>query len=424
MRLFIISAILFAACLPLFAEDDPNCPMTEDKVKEIVFKVLDDKPKLLKTAVQEFIPEICKKECQKACETEPPNTPPAAPKTKAQTITPKQLGEYQEQIIDRAETYYDNKFDALLMVLSMFLVMVSILFSIGGYFVGIKFPRVAEEHRDKQFDKITKQIEKQEQDHQEKFDKNYSETKKAFKESGETIGKQKAEVDILRGEITSLFGSTKLKLLDLKDKIKIQKTELEGQITEKITNADKKISEAVIKVNCDFKQNLKAIDDKTKAKLKKIEQKLEELKDVGTQITTDAKKERDINPLWIEAYNLTKLARSELDDDEKRRLLVKAVAIYQKATQIKDDFYQGYNNWGSALGRLAKLGQDDAEKRLLLVKAVAKFKKVTQIKVDFPDPYNNSGHALSELADLEKDPRKKSDLFKEAVVLFQKAETL
>lgn len=320
MRLLIISAVLFAACLPLFAADKPKeLTDEEDKFQWVIFDVLSDHPEIFETA------------------------------NNAELAVEKLTKEYYKDTSNRQ----NNAFYALLG-----LVAVSIIYLV---FVD----------------------------------------RRKYKEAVELAEKAAERTERIcdRAEILEQRGQAILENIDRDANAKLKEIEDEKQA------------------------GLATLDRDVKIKLEEIEQKLKELQDVGTEITNEAKKERDINPLWNEAYNIAARAKSELDGDERRLLFTEAAAIYEKATQIKDDFYEGYNNWGNTLGNVADLDETSVtEKRQLFTKAAAKYKKATQINDDFYEAYLNWGNILIQLYYLELDPIKKQDILKEIEPLYQKAE--
>ena len=165
MRLSIISAVLLSICLPLFAADPNNPNMTEKQFEQAIFDALSNHPELFKTEGG----------------TEP------------RPITVNQLDEYQQKIIDRAETYYSNRFNILLWVMGISVVIVGIILPI----ILIQIQRHDIETK---FEKIASKIKIMEKEHQAKFEKNNSDIKEAFEKVGEIAGELKGKQKVIANE--------------------------------------------------------------------------------------------------------------------------------------------------------------------------------------------------------------------------------
>ncbi|MDN5557040.1 MAG: hypothetical protein L0G58_10570, partial [Acinetobacter sp.] len=94
-------------------------------------------------------------------------------------------------------------------------------------------------------------------------------------------------------------------------------------------------------------------------------------------------------------------------------LFNKAFEKFQKALNIKPDYANSLNNYGSALSDLGSLKNDEA----LFNKAFEKFQKALEILPDNVDTLNTYGSALVNLAQLKNN----ESLFNKAFEQFQMA---
>jgi len=118
------------------------------------------------------------------------------------------------------------------------------------------------------------------------------------------------------------------------------------------------------------------------------------------------------------AIDLGALAK-EKQGTEKEELYTLAFEKYQKATEIKPDFHEAFNNWGNVLGALAQEKQG-TEKEELYTLAFEKFQKATEIKLDLHEAFYNWGTGLGALAK-EKQGTEKEKLYTLAFEKYQKA---
>jgi cytochrome c-type biogenesis protein CcmH/NrfG/NAD-dependent SIR2 family protein deacetylase len=77
--------------------------------------------------------------------------------------------------------------------------------------------------------------------------------------------------------------------------------------------------------------------------------------------------------------------------------LRESLQLYRRATEIRPDFYQAFNNWGSVLSCLAE-SQTGLEAAATFRDACAKYQRATEIKPDKHESFNGWGNALHSLA--------------------------
>lgn len=177
MRLFItVAIVLFAVCLPLMAEEPVTpevAPIKETKLstqaESTVPKTKIDASAITEAQLQQAIARIINE-------------------------NPEQIIGYENKILDRSETYYNNKFNFLLWI-----------FGISFAIFGLILPLYHRSDLDGKFKAITKEIKERENEHKKSFDNNNSDIREAFKVIGEKTGKQDAEFDIVKNEITQAF---------------------------------------------------------------------------------------------------------------------------------------------------------------------------------------------------------------------------
>ena len=83
----------------------------------------------------------------------------------------------------------------------------------------------------------------------------------------------------------------------------------------------------------------------------------------------------------------------EDEGKEAEELYDQACDKYQKATEIKPDDHQAYDNWGVTLIELAKI-KEGKESESLHNQAFEKYQKATEIKPDDHHAFYNWGTAL------------------------------
>jgi tetratricopeptide (TPR) repeat protein len=118
------------------------------------------------------------------------------------------------------------------------------------------------------------------------------------------------------------------------------------------------------------------------------------------------------------AYDLDTILSNE---DEKKTdfLTIIIIELYQKAIELKPDFHEAYNNWGTYLGDLAKT-KTGIEAEDLYLQAFEKLQKATEIKPDLHEAYNNWGTDLGNLANT-KTGNEAEELYLQAFEKFKKA---
>ncbi len=148
-RFIIIIAILFAFSQPLTAETDPNNPAVTDE------------------------------QAHHAC----PNIPSDHIKQTApgeQKIPPGLEAKITQAALEKAETYYDNKFDSLQFSLAIYVTIFLAMGAILGIVIGVVVPFVIENKRGKEFKELTLKIDNQKADLQ-------TQIVKEIEEAGKTI---------------------------------------------------------------------------------------------------------------------------------------------------------------------------------------------------------------------------------------------
>ncbi len=131
----------------------------------------------------------------------------------------------------------------------------------------------------------------------------------------------------------------------------------------------------------------------------------------------------EIKPNKHEAFNnwgvaLKDLARLQTDDEAKTTLR-DACAKYQRATEIKPNKHEAFNNWGVALKDLARLQTDD-EAKTTLRDASAKYQRAAEIKPDYYGAFYNWGLTLADMAEIQTGDEAKATL-RDACAKYQRA---
>jgi tetratricopeptide (TPR) repeat protein len=107
---------------------------------------------------------------------------------------------------------------------------------------------------------------------------------------------------------------------------------------------------------------------------------------------------------------------------EKEDLYRQAFDKYRKATEIKPDDENAWNNWGVALCKLADIAEP-AEKEDLYRQATGKYERATEIKPDNELALCGWGLALLELA-ARKSGDEREKLLDDAIAKFEQAERI
>ena len=92
-----------------------------------------------------------------------------------------------------------------------------------------------------------------------------------------------------------------------------------------------------------------------------------------------------------------------------------SIEKYERATELKRDYADAFNNWGSALSRLAEL-KGDAD---LYGASFEKYERATELKRDDADAFNNWGNAVGGLAKLKDEPKYYAEAVIELKRLFE-----
>jgi len=104
---------------------------------------------------------------------------------------------------------------------------------------------------------------------------------------------------------------------------------------------------------------------------------------------------------------------------ESEQLYQEACEKYAKAVEIKSDNHRAYSNWGAVLGNLAK-AKGGKESEQLYQEACEKYAKAVKIKSDYHIAYSNWGTALGNLAKT-KEGKDSEQLYQEAREKYAKA---
>ena len=91
----------------------------------------------------------------------------------------------------------------------------------------------------------------------------------------------------------------------------------------------------------------------------------------------------------------------EKEDQEKFKVLDKAIERYQKATELNKSDYTAYYNWGTALFEQAKTKEGEEADRLNNM-AYEKYSNAVKIEPDFHEAYYNWGFTLYNQAKTKK----------------------
>lgn len=131
----------------------------------------------------------------------------------------------------------------------------------------------------------------------------------------------------------------------------------------------------------------------------------------------------EIKPDFYQAYYnwgycLANLANTK-EGKEAEELFRESLEKYQKAIEIKPDLHEAHNNWGHYLGNLAKT-KEGVEAEKLFREAFEKYQKAIEIKPDFHEAYNNWGADLVDLAKA-KEGEEAGELFRVAFKKYKKA---
>lgn len=118
-------------------------------------------------------------------------------------------------------------------------------------------------------------------------------------------------------------------------------------------------------------------------------------------------------------YLIGSIMTNEEADEEADELYGRAIEKFQKALEIKPDYYEAYQNWGWALCRLA-IVKEAEEADILYRQSFEKYKEAITIKPDFHKAYLNWGVALGFLAKTKKD-KEAEKLYSQSFEKFQKA---
>ncbi len=115
---------------------------------------------------------------------------------------------------------------------------------------------------------------------------------------------------------------------------------------------------------------------------------------------------------------LGKLAENK-QEKEVEELYHQCFEKYEKAIEIKPDYYVAYNNWGTTLGNLAETKQGK-EAEELYHQSFEKYQKAIEIKPDYNVAYNNWGTDLGNLAKT-KEGKEAEELYHQSFEEFQKS---
>ena len=140
--------------------------------------------------------------------------------------------------------------------------------------------------------------------------------------------------------------------------------------------------------------------------------------DCYRQTVEDMKEEKSPHVYYNWGTALGYLAKSK-KGPEAEKLFKQALEKYQKAIEIKQDYYQAYNNWGTVLYELAK-SKKGKEAEKLFNQAIEKYKKTIEIKPDHCIAYSNWGAALRQLAESKKGTEAE-ELINQAIGKYKKA---
>lgn len=138
---------------------------------------------------------------------------------------------------------------------------------------------------------------------------------------------------------------------------------------------------------------------------------------------TKYEKSTEIRPDFYEAFNnwgskLGDFACTK-DGPEREALYQEAFAKYARAMEIKPDKHEAFYNWGNDLADLART-KGGPERDALLQEAFAKYARATEIKPDVHEAFNNWGNKLGDFA-RTKDGPERDALFQEAFAKYTRA---
>jgi len=210
-------------------------------------------------------------------------------------------------------------------------------------------------------------------------------------------------------------------LVDIRKQAKAKLEEIEKEGSGKITALqaiEKKGNEERQKSLEEFERQRKISELLNKGWKADEAEDYETVADCCRQIVEELKE--DTNP---DLYNNWGVALANLAKSKKgpqaEELFKQTLEKYQKAIEIKPDYYIGYNNWGNALCKLAK-SKKGTEAEELLNQAIEKYKKAIEIKQDYFLVYNNWGSLLSDLA-ISKKGKEAEELLNQAIEKCKKA---
>jgi len=97
----------------------------------------------------------------------------------------------------------------------------------------------------------------------------------------------------------------------------------------------------------------------------------------------------------------------------------RAAQCYEKATQLRSDYHQAWNNWGTALSEQANT-KDGPEADSLFEQSYGKYARAVDIKPDKHEAWSNWGNALSDQANTKDGPEADS-LFEQSYGKYARA---
>lgn len=119
-------------------------------------------------------------------------------------------------------------------------------------------------------------------------------------------------------------------------------------------------------------------------------------KELLEKALSENQQKQDLNEISKNLYGLGFVIYNmalKTDGEQATRFFQESIEKYQKATEIKPDMHEAYNNWGAALSALAQRSEGEQMTRLFQ-ESFEKYQKAIEIKPFMYVSYNNFAVAL------------------------------
>ena len=120
------------------------------------------------------------------------------------------------------------------------------------------------------------------------------------------------------------------------------------------------------------------------------------------------------------AYCLSEIAKVN-NEPSKIEYLKESISAYEFATFLEPAHASSYLNWGVGLSRLSELSGDVNTKIIFYAESVEKYEKALELREDFFLASQNLGIAFKDLAKLAKLPAEKHEYFEKSDINYAKA---